>query len=437
MGHPPGAFRGRRGGEGRRPYRGARKFIRALPPLIILGGVFFDLLTPATYTAAPLFSAAPLIAAPFFSTLTTLLTGIAALLASEGLHLYNRTITDIPSLTETLTVLTVSALALLINRVVLRSGERLASARVIAETAQKAVLPMPAERIGGLQCAARYEAAQADAFIGGDLFAVQETPYGVRLVLGDVRGKGMDAVEAVAVVIGAFREAAEQERTLEGVVQRLERALAREGTRREGTRRDGLDAFEGFTTAVLAEIPHGDAGSAFGGFVRFVNRGHPPPLMLYADGRLDTLEPGEPALPLGMGDLAAWPDRAEGRPYPPGATLLLYTDGLSEARNAEGVFYDPGERLAGRIFPGPEELLDALVDDVRLHTGGRSTDDMALLAVSRPRRGSRSGAGRCRWCRRAVPANPGASPAGDRIAGRIGDSARGPVTGRSHEVSLR
>ncbi|MFH8580656.1 PP2C family protein-serine/threonine phosphatase [Streptomyces zaomyceticus] len=417
MGHPPGAFRGRRGGEGRRPYRGARKFIRALPPLIILGGVFFDLLTPATYTAAPLFSAAPLIAAPFFSTLTTLLTGIAALLASEGLHLYNRTITDIPSLTETLTVLTVSALALLINRVVLRSGERLASARVIAETAQKAVLPMPAERIGGLQCAARYEAAQADAFIGGDLFAVQETPYGVRLVLGDVRGKGMDAVEAVAVVIGAFREAAEQERTLEGVVQRLERALAREGTRREGTRRDGLDAFEGFTTAVLAEIPHGDAGSAFGGFVRFVNRGHPPPLMLYADGRLDTLEPGEPALPLGMGDLAAWPDRAEGRPYPPGATLLLYTDGLSEARNAEGVFYDPGERLAGRIFPGPEELLDALVDDVRLHTGGRSTDDMALLAVSRPAAGQPER-------RRTMPVVPPGGPGEPR-----GEPGRGPDRG--------
>ncbi|WP_411109317.1 PP2C family protein-serine/threonine phosphatase [Streptomyces sp. c-19] len=384
MGHPLGAVGGgrRRDGEGRRSYRRARRFIRALPPLVIVGGVVFDLLTPPAYTAAPLFSAAPLIAAPFFSTLTTLLTGIAAVLASVGLHLYNGTAAEIPTLTETLTVLTVSALALLISRVVRRSGERLASARVIAETAQKAVLPTPAERIGGLQCAARYEAAQADAFIGGDLFAVQDTPYGVRLVVGDVRGKGMEAVEAVAVVIGAFREAAEQERNLEGVARRLERALAR-----EGTRRDGLDAFEGFTTAVLAEIPRGGGSGAFDGFVRVVNRGHPPPLMLYADGRLDTLEPTEPALPLGMGDLATWPDRAEGRPYPPGATLLFYTDGLTEARNAAGVFYDPGERLAGRIFPGPEELLDALVDDVRLHTGGGSTDDMALLALSRPAAG--------------------------------------------------
>ncbi|MFF8381069.1 PP2C family protein-serine/threonine phosphatase [Streptomyces sp. NPDC015661] len=384
MGHPLGAAGGgRRGGESGRPaYGGARRFIRALPPLVILGGVVFDLATPPEYTAAPLFSAAPLIAAPFFSLLTTLLTGIAAVLASIGLHVYNGTVDEIPALTETLTVVTVSALALLINRVVRRSGERLASARVIAETAQKAVLPMPAERIGGLQCAARYEAAQADAFIGGDLFAVQDTPHGVRLVVGDVRGKGMDAVEAVAVVIGAFREAAEQERTLEGVAQRLERALAR-----EGTRRDGLDAFEGFTTAVLAEIPRSDGAGTFDGFVRVVNRGHPPPLMLHADGRLESLEPGEAALPLGMGDLAPWPDRAEGRPFPPGATLLFYTDGLSEARNAQGVFYDPAARLAGRIFPGPEELLDALVDDVRLHTGGGATDDMALLAVSRPATG--------------------------------------------------
>ncbi|WP_017240590.1 PP2C family protein-serine/threonine phosphatase [Streptomyces sp. SS] len=383
MGHPQGAAGGgRRRGAPRPSYGGARRFIRALPPLVIVGGVVYDVATPPAYTAAPLFSAAPLIAAPFFSLLTTLLTGIAAVLASVGLHVYNGTVDEIPALTETLTVLTVSALALLVNRVVRRSGKQLASARVIAETAQKAVLPMPAERIGGLQCAARYEAAQADAFIGGDLFAVQDTPHGVRLVVGDVRGKGLDAVEAVAVVIGAFREAAEQERTLEGVAQRLERALAREGTRRHG-----LDAFEGFTTAVLAEIPRTDGSGTFGGFVRVVNRGHPPPLMLYADGRLDLMEPGEAALPLGMGDLAVWPDRAEAKPYPPGATLLFYTDGLSEARNAQGVFYDPAERLAGRIFPGPEELLDALVDDVRLHTGGGSTDDMALLAVSRPAAG--------------------------------------------------
>ncbi|WP_328861074.1 PP2C family protein-serine/threonine phosphatase [Streptomyces sp. NBC_00306] len=355
---------------------GARRFLRALPTLMIIGGLVFDLATPAQFTAVPLFAAAPLIAAPFFSWLTTLLTGITAVLAVLGLHFYNHTADEVTAYTEVFTLITVSGLALLINTVVRRSGERLASARVIAETAQRAVLPAPADRIGGLHVAARYEAALADAFIGGDLFAVQETPFGVRLVVGDVRGKGLEAVEAVAVVIGAFREAAEQESSLEGVAQRLERALAR-----EGTRRDSLDAVEGFTTAVLGEIPRG------AGIVRLVNRGHPEPIILYANGDLAFLEPSRAALPLGMGDLDSWPDQAVEYPLPTGATLLLYTDGVSEARNAAGEFYDPGARLSGRLFPGPDELLDALVDDVRRYTGGGSKDDMALLAVARPAEG--------------------------------------------------
>ncbi|GAA2964265.1 PP2C family protein-serine/threonine phosphatase [Streptomyces enissocaesilis] len=367
---------GKQDGAGVGAVSAARHFLRALPALLIAGGLVFDVVTPPHFTAAPLFAAAPLIAAPFFSLLNTLLTGAAATGAVVGLHLHNGTSAEIEAATELVTMVTVAVLALVINRVVRRSGEQLASARTIAEAAQRAVIPTPPDRIAGLHVAARYEAAQADAFIGGDLFAVQDTPAGVRLVVGDVRGKGLGAVEAVAVVIGAFREAAEQERSLEGVAQRLERALIR-----EGARRDGLDAFEGFTTAVLAEIPRGQ------GVVRLVNRGHPEPLVLYADGDLAEIVPDEAALPLGMGELGSWPDRAQECAFPPGATLLLFTDGLSEARNAAGVFYDPPARLRGRIFPGPEELLDAITDDVRLHTHGAATDDMALLAVARPAEG--------------------------------------------------
>ncbi|MFI6085679.1 PP2C family protein-serine/threonine phosphatase [Streptomyces sp. NPDC051217] len=344
-----------------------------LPGLIIVAGIILDQATPTAFTASPFFSAAPLVAAPFFSFTRTLVIGILSVGAVLGLRYVNNSGDGVEMITESLTVFTVSVLALAINGVVRRSGERLASARVIAEAAQRAVLPTPEARIGGLHIAARYEAAEEGAYIGGDLFAVQDTEYGVRVVVGDVRGKGMGAIETVAVVIGAFREAAEQERSLEGVARRLERALAR-----EGRRRSGIDLFEGFTTAVLAEVPHGE------GIARVLNRGHPEPLLLGPDGAVTVLAPTDPALPLGMGELGTWPDRAEEIPYRPGATLLLYTDGLSEARNAEGVFYDPGERLAGRIFPGPDDLLEAIVGDVRLHTGGGSTDDMALLAISRP-----------------------------------------------------
>ncbi|KPC82448.1 MULTISPECIES: PP2C family protein-serine/threonine phosphatase [Streptomyces] len=353
----------------------SRRFVRVLPALMLCAGVVFDLVTPPQVTAVPLFAAAPLIAAPFFSLAGTVRVGVVAVLLVLAIRISDGVLAKVVPVTDLLTLVTVAVLALVINSVVRRGNEQLASARVIAETAMRAVLPTPEDRIGGLLVAARYEAAQADEFVGGDLYAVADTPYGVRLVVGDVRGKGLDAVAAVAVVIGAFREAAEQEMSLEGVAQRLERALAR-----ESSRRGGLDSMEGFVTAVLAEIPVGSDT------LRVVNRGHPEPLLLHADGVLEVLAPTVPALPLGMG-LGAQPDRSDEWTLPAGAMFLAFTDGLTEARDAKGVFYDPAARLRGRLFPGPDELLSALTDDVRLHTGGRSTDDLALLAVGRPARG--------------------------------------------------
>ncbi|MFA7767970.1 PP2C family protein-serine/threonine phosphatase [Streptomyces sp. NRRL S-448] len=368
---------GRQGSGGGRAGRGGsgvtRRVVRVLPGVLIALGMVFDVLTPPSFTGSPFFTAAPLIAAPLFTLWATALTGGLAVFAVFVLHILNGTSWKVEALTELVTVLTVAGLALLINRMVRRSGERLASARGIAEAAQRAVLPKPAERIGGLHVSAWYEAAQADAFIGGDLYAVQETPYGVRLAVGDVRGKGLGAVEAVAVVLGAFREAADTEPTLEALAQRLERALAR-----EGTQRDSLDAVEGFTTCVLGEIPPGV------GVLRLLNRGHPEPLLLHENGELAVLAPAEPALPLGMGELGGWPDLVQEWAFPAGTTLLLYTDGLTEARDGAGDFYDPAARLRGRIFPGPQALLSALSSDVRRHTGGGATDDMALLAVGRP-----------------------------------------------------
>ncbi|GAQ67799.1 PP2C family protein-serine/threonine phosphatase [Streptomyces scabiei] len=355
-----------------------RTLTRAVPALLITVGLFYDHFTPREFTAVPFFTAAPLVAAPLFSLHGTVITGIVSISGVSAVRGYYGDTGQVDAITEIATVITVAVLAVLINRLVRRSDARLATAREIAEAAQRAVLPVPQERIGGLEIAARYEAAQAGASIGGDLYAVQDSPHGVRLIVGDVRGKGLGAVSAVAVLIGAFREAAEQESTLEAVAQRLERALAREATRREAALRDAAVEYEGFVTAVLAEFPHG-AGRA-----RIVNRGHPSPLLLLADGTLCSLDAPRPALPLGMEDLGAWPDRAEEAGFPRGATLLFHTDGLSEARDACGVFYDPIERLSGRVFSAPRALVTTLADEVRRHTGDSTTDDMALLAVRRP-----------------------------------------------------
>ncbi|MFC5724741.1 SpoIIE family protein phosphatase [Streptomyces gamaensis] len=367
-----GPTRKKGSGPTRKAPRPPGRFARTLPATLIATGTAFDLATPAHYTPAPFLSAAPLVAAPLYSLRGTVLTALASVAAALALTFFNPSGDTGASLSENLTIVTVALIAIGINRLVHRTGERLASARGIAEAAQRAVLPAPPARIGGLRVAARYVAALADARIGGDLYAVQDTPYGVRVLVGDVRGKGLEAVEAVAVVIGAFREAAEQERTLEALACRLERALEREGARRAN-----LDQVEGFTTAVLAEIPPGAAA------LRLVNRGHPPPLLLHPDGTVGEVEPAVPALPLGMGELGEWPDRAEEWEFPPGSTLLLFTDGVTEARDERGAFYDPQVRLAGRQFRNPETLLDALVTDVGRHAGGQTADDMALLAIRR------------------------------------------------------
>ncbi|WP_443057911.1 PP2C family protein-serine/threonine phosphatase [Streptomyces sp. KLMMK] len=360
--------------------RAVRRAVRRLPAVLIVGAVLFGLGAPAHYTCAPFLSAAPLVAAPLHTLRATVTAALAAVAVAVGLVVYHRPSDTGEALAEIATIGAVSLVALGINRIARRSDQQLASARGIAEAAQRAVLPAPPSRIGGLRVAARYVAAQADARIGGDLYAVQDTPYGVRVIVGDVRGKGLDAVEAVAVVIGAFREAAEQEPTLEGLAGRLEHALQREGARRANLRADSVDRTEGFTTAVLAELPPGEP------VFRLLNRGHPSPLLLHADGRIGAADPAVPALPLGLGELGVWPDRAEEREFPAGSMLLLMTDGVTEARDAGGTFYDPRAGLTGCRFKNPEALLDALIADVARHSEGQAADDMALLAIRRGER---------------------------------------------------
>ncbi len=344
-----------------------------LPLLLIVFGVIIDFLTPTSLLSSLMF-AAPMAAAALWTGRGTVLTGIASAATVAALALWVDELTVLEGALRLMAITAVSVLAVAVHHALHHSELRLASVSRVAEAVQLAVLPVPPARIGDLKLAVRYEATQVNALIGGDMYGVQQTPYGVRMLVGDVRGKGLDAVASVTVMFGAFREAAETEPDLAAVADRIEHSLLREGEQREGNGR-----MEGFVTAVLAEIPAERPET-----LRVVNRGHPPPLLLSADGSsLRVLEPESYALPLGLGELASGGGHAEPVPFPPGALLLLYTDGVTEARDAEGVFYDPVARLRGRRFTGPEQLLDTLVADVEAYTGGGTDDDMALLAVMR------------------------------------------------------
>ncbi|WP_170970515.1 PP2C family protein-serine/threonine phosphatase [Streptomyces zhaozhouensis] len=336
--------------------------------LLVVGGVL-DFVTPPHVTLTPFYVAAPIAAAPVLSFgATAVYSVLATLLVVFEVARITPNGPEAP--VKIGTVALMGLFALFLNRLLARRDARVASARRIAETVQRAVVPEPPERVGPLRVSARYRAAQRNALIGGDLYSLRETPHGVRMLVGDVRGKGLGATEVVAVLLGAFREAAESEVELGEVAARMEDTLIR-----ERHNRPDLESNEGFTTAVLVELTEGPPLR-----LRLINRGHPPPVLLGPGGEARYLA-AETALPLGLRELEAHRDQATTADFPPGAHLLLYTDGLSEARDAEGVFYDPLARLGDRRFPTPRALLDWLLDDVTAHSGGGLKDDLALLAA--------------------------------------------------------
>lgn len=345
-------------------------YVAWLPFAMLVAGTALDLAVPSPYTGLPLLAAAPLVAAATLSLRATAVCAALSCGAVLALVAHRYGVAHPAALMNTVSVVFTSLVAIEVSRVISRHGKRLAVVRTVAEVAQRALLPPPPARSGPVAIAAWYEAAQAEARIGGDVYAVRESPEGLRVLIGDVRGKGLGAVSTAAALLAAFREHAGDADGLEQLADRLERAQDVEG------RADGEVPLEGFTTAVLGEV--GWDGAA----VRVLNRGHPPPYLVH-EGRVRALEPEPPDLPLGLRPLR--PDGAPGWAVrlPVGASLLLVTDGVTEARNPEGVFYDPVQRLAGEVFPRPEALVDTLVSDVARWTGGRRDDDMAILALTR------------------------------------------------------
>ncbi|WP_037909233.1 PP2C family protein-serine/threonine phosphatase [Actinacidiphila yeochonensis] len=129
-------------------------------------------------------------------------------------------------------------------------------------------------------------------------------------------------------------------------------------------------------TAVVIDVA--DDGSV----VRVANCGHPPPLLIH-DGTVATLFPGAPELPLGLGDLSEGRHHIDVHPLAVGDILLLYTDGVIEARDPAGEFYPLAEHLARWTADTPEALLEDIRADLLRHADARLSDDIAMVAVQR------------------------------------------------------
>ncbi|MFC8919363.1 PP2C family protein-serine/threonine phosphatase [Streptomyces sp. NPDC047821] len=264
--------------------------------------------------------------------------------------------------------------------------------REVALAAQRVLLrPLP-PRLDGLSVAAAQLSVSRGAAVGGDLYEAVATPHGVRVVIGDVRGHGLAPLGAVAAVLGSFREAAHDEPELADVLRRLERALGRhvrERAREEhpapGGREPQGPAAEEFVTVLLLEI-HRD------GAVLALNCGHPWPYRL-GGARAEPVADTAPLPPLGAFPL---PDELPAHrcaTLPPGEALFLHTDGAEDARDASGRFFRLQDVLeeAQRGAPVPPAALIHRVHAALLrHTGGRLTDDVALMVVRNDRGDDRS-----------------------------------------------
>ncbi|MFF5476744.1 PP2C family protein-serine/threonine phosphatase [Streptomyces sp. NPDC012935] len=347
-------------------YHWPRRLVAATPvlPILIVSAIaLVDLVCGSGMTWLPLLAVGPALAATTNGPRGVLWLGLLA--AALGAVLGVRDDAGVRELAVVLAALMAVTLAGSLASALRGRRERvLAAVRSVAEAAQHALLqPVPAT-VGPFQVAVRYSAAAAEARIGGDLYALVSTPYGVRLIVGDVRGKGLPAVGTAALVLGVFREAAYDEPDLLSVVTRIERSLAR-----------NLGS-DDFVTAVVAGYPRD-------GQLEVVNCGHAPPLLV-RDSVVVAVDPERPAPPLGLRTLSDETPALHVLPFADGDQLLLYTDGVTEARDHEREFYPLAEGLARHTCDEPARTVTALHDELLAHVGGRLHDDAALLLLRMP-----------------------------------------------------
>ncbi|MET9241222.1 PP2C family protein-serine/threonine phosphatase [Nonomuraea sp. NPDC003709] len=351
----------------------SRKLI-AVPLTMIVVIMVADILTPPSVHFGPLLVAAPAITASFAGPRLTAAIGALAIAAEVLVGMHDRLL-ETPNVQAGLGGLTLVSLFLVLFSLVRdRQRRELTQVRSMAAAVQTALLRPVPERLGPLHLASAYLAAEAEAQIGGDIYAAVRTPHGTRLIIGDARGKGLPAISEAAALLGAFREAARRSPELPDLVADLEDSFDLTQSQSDAAAEEVY--VESFVTAAIVDIS--DERPA----LSIVSCGHPPPLLLRA-GRVISLDVNRPAPPLGLGGLCEPQYVPTDFSFGEDDLLLLYTDGVIEARDAKGAFF-PLERKAARwTGEQPAALLKGLCDDLLQHVGGRLGDDAALIAIRR------------------------------------------------------
>ena len=332
-----------------------------LPFLIIAKVTVVAFLIGRGAGALPLLSLGPAFAAATGKLRYTLITGGVAVVLCTVLVTFPSVLASRQEALALATVAGVTVAAVVASAGRLRRERELADVTAIAEATQQVLLRPVPTRAGRVRLAVRYVSTAAGARIGGDLYEVVPSGAGLRLIIGDVLGKGLPAVQTAATVLGAFRETAYDASSLSVVADRIEASLARQ------------DDGEQFVTAVLADV------DGEGSKVELLNCGHPPPLVV--TGGISRFVECQAGLPLGLAELADVPREQATTELGPGDRILFYTDGISEARDRSGAFFPLATAAALVTGQDPDLVLDGLSDAVARHVGHELDDDAAMLLL--------------------------------------------------------
>jgi PAS domain S-box-containing protein len=235
--------------------------------------------------------------------------------------------------------------------------------RHIAATLQQALIADDLPTIPGVELAALYQAA-AGSLVGGDFYSAWRMPDGrLALLMGDVSGKGVEAA-GVTAMVRYMAEALSQHRpepaALVGELNEMLFPRMPDG---------------GLVTLLVVVVDTAD------GSVRWCSAGHPPAVLMRADGSHHLL--GDPDPPCGVFPGQRFHERATA--FLPGDTLVAYTDGLIEARRQGRELGEDGLRaaLAAAADGAPADIARAAHAAARDWGGGRLPDDVAVAVIRR------------------------------------------------------
>lgn len=233
----------------------------------------------------------------------------------------------------------------------------------VAQLLQRSLLPEALPELPGMQLASVYRPVEGDSEASGDFYDVFEVPSGCWLVVGDVCGKGTEAAAITAIVRHSIRALAFQRSSPAEVLQAVNEVMR------------SHELAGRFATAIVARLD----STASPPYAVIASAGHPPPVLLGAAG--------EASCPRVSGTLLGVLPRAQLSDVEitlePGATMILYTDGLTDAGAPaqELTTEEICSALAGRSDSPPRALLGRL-EELAIGRGrGRLRDDIAILAA--------------------------------------------------------